>query len=243
MNIVITGASAGIGYETALHLLKNKENTVYAVSRDSVGLTSLENEFAASKSSGKLILCCGDAGENSFLNDVIKKIETESESLQIIINNAGTLKYSSFELLTESDWEEIYRVNVFLPIKIIRTMLPLIKKSEMISSSVFRGHIVNISSIGGITGSVKFKGLSAYSSSKSAITVLSECLAEEFREYDIAVNSLALGSVDTKMFRAAFPDFTAAMGAEKMGSYIAEFAMTGMQYFNGKVLPVSLSTP
>src|SRR5208282_5900863 len=99
--------------------------------------------------------------------------------------------------------------------------------------------IVNISSIGGVQGSAKFKGLSAYSSSKAALINITECLAEEFKERGIAVNCLALGSVQTEMFSAAFPSFEAALTAEEMANYISEFAVTGNKYFNGKVIPVS----
>jgi hypothetical protein len=57
------------------------------------------------------------------------------------------------------------------------------------------------------------------------------------------VNALAFGAVDTEMLRSAFPDFKAPLSAEEMGEYLAEFACSGAKYYNGKVLPVSVSTP
>ena len=139
-----------------------------------------------------------------------------------------------FEELTSEDWLSVYSTNVFAPVNLIRSLLPMMKTNS---------HIVNISSIGGVQGSVKFKGLSAYSSSKAALINITECLAEELKDSGIAVNCLALGSAQTEMFKAAFPSFQAALTAEEVGAYVAEFALNGNKYFSGKVIPVSNSTP
>ena len=104
-------------------------------------------------------------------------------------------------------------------------------------------HVVTISSMGGIQGSVKFAGLSAYSSSKGAVITLSELLAEEYKEDGIAFNVLALGSVNTEMLQEAFPGYEAPLSAKEMADYIYNFALTGNKYYNGKVLQVSATTP
>ena len=92
-------------------------------------------------------------------------------------------------------------------------------------------------------GSVKFPGLAAYSSSKGALITLSELLAEEYKEQGVAFNVLALGAVQTEMLEQAFPDFKANVQSKDMASYIMNFALTGAQFYNGKVLEVSNSTP
>lgn len=243
MNILITGASRGIGFYTALNLASNISNHVFAVSRDKPGLDRLMLQFNALPVRGKLTICIGDFRDDEFLNFLSDKIRKEVSSLNILINNAGYLKYLSFEKLTISDWKEVYEANVFGPVNLIRSMLSLMRMNDNKNSSALKNHIVNISSIGGVQGSVKFKGLSAYSSSKGALCVLTECLAEEFKEENIAVNCLALGSVQTEMFSEAFPGFTAAKQPEEMGKYIAEFAIEGSGFYNGKVLEVSVNTP
>jgi NAD(P)-dependent dehydrogenase (short-subunit alcohol dehydrogenase family) len=106
-----------------------------------------------------------------------------------------------------------------------------------------RAHIINISSMGGVQGSIKFPGLSSYSSAKAALGVLTECLAEEFKESNIRFNTLALGSVQTEMLEAAFPGYTAPLKPMEMAIFIKDFAERGGNFFNGKILPVSLSTP
>ena len=97
--------------------------------------------------------------------------------------------------------------------------------------------------MGGIQGSTKFAGLSAYSSSKGAVITLSELLAEEFKEQGIAFNVLALGSVNTEMLQEAFPGYEAPLSPKQMAEYIFNFTLTGNQFYNGKVLQVSSSTP
>jgi NAD(P)-dependent dehydrogenase (short-subunit alcohol dehydrogenase family) len=97
--------------------------------------------------------------------------------------------------------------------------------------------------MGGYQGASKFPGLSAYSSSKGALANLSECLAEEFKEDGIKVNCLALGAVQTEMLEAAFPGFQAPVSPVQMACHILNFAESGHTVYNGKVLPVSVSTP
>ena len=97
--------------------------------------------------------------------------------------------------------------------------------------------------MGGVQGSAKFAGLAAYSSSKGALITLMELLAEEYKEKGISFNALALGAVQTEMLQEAFPGYRASVSAERMGQYIAEFALSGHELYNGKVLQVSNSTP
>jgi NAD(P)-dependent dehydrogenase (short-subunit alcohol dehydrogenase family) len=85
--------------------------------------------------------------------------------------------------------------------------------------------------------------LAAYSSAKGALSILTECMAEEFKDQNISVNCLALGAVQTQMLETAFPGIQAPVDADTMGMYLANFALNGHLVYNGKVLPVSLSTP
>jgi len=104
-------------------------------------------------------------------------------------------------------------------------------------------HVVTISSMGGVQGTMKFAGLSAYSSSKGAVITLSELLSEEYKDRGIAFNVLALGSVQTEMLAEAFPGYQAPVSAAEMATYIFDFTLTGHKFYNGKVLPVSSTTP
>jgi len=127
-------------------------------------------------------------------------------------------------------------VNVFAPALLIKEVLQNNQPEQPT-------HVVNISSMGGFQGSAKFPGLSVYSSSKAAIANLTEVLAEEYKETNIRFNCLALGSVQTEMLKEAFPTYNSSMSAKKMAEFIIEFSINGSQYFNGKIIPVSLSIP
>lgn len=221
--IVVTGASKGIGLEIVRFLVA-QGHTVYALSRD----------IKALESSEKLHPIGIDLTDEESLIKLAEQLSSNQISIDALINNAGSLINQSFSTTTKNDFEAIYRVNVFGLASITRLLLPLISS---------KGHVVNISSMGGIGGSAKFPGLSAYSSSKGAVNILTELLAEEYKETGPFFNGLALGAVQTEMLAKAFPGFQAPLSAEEIAPYIAQFALTGQQFYNGKILPISSSTP
>ena len=239
MNIVITGASKGVGYFTALNLAKNKEHKIFALSRDAVGLKKLSE----SADSGNIIAISCDLTDEKSINESVQKISENVSSIEVLINNAGLLIKKPFLELTSADWQAVYNVNVFGVVNITRAILPLLLEGSISKKTNVRSHIVNISSMGGVQGSVKFSGLSAYSSSKSALIGISECLSEEYKAEGVCVNSIALGSVETEMFQKAFPDMKASAEVEEISAWLADFAMNGFKFFNGKLIPVSNSTP
>ena len=223
-NIIITGTSRGIGYEMALRLAQ-AGHQVLAISRKTPQAL-IENQN---------ITCLSvDLASDNDLEVVSKFLSSTWKSVDIIIHNAGSLLLKPFGETTSEEFENIYKVNVFGVANLTRICLPYLQKGS---------HVVTISSMGGIQGSMKFSGLSAYSSSKGAVITLSELLAEEYKERGIAFNVLALGSVNTEMLQEAFPGYEAPLSPKEMADYIFNFALTGNKYYNGKILQVSSSTP
>ncbi|MNK01054.1 Fatty acyl-CoA reductase [compost metagenome] len=223
-NIIITGTSRGIGYELAL-LFANAGHNVLAISRK-IPQAFIENQN---------ISCLGlDLSSGDGLGQVKDFIESTWQTVDIVIHNAGAILLKPFAEITAEEFEYIYKVNVFGVAALNRTVLPFMKTGS---------HVITISSMGGVQGTVKFSGLSAYSSSKGAVITLSELLAEEYREKGIAFNVLALGAVNTEMLQEAFPGYEAPLSPKEMSDYIYDFALTGNKYFNGKVLQVSSTTP
>ena len=225
MNIIVTGAGRGIGFELVKKLSSNFDNKIYAISRN---LDQIEALGATN-----IIQFSMDFTSETFKEKVDMLVE-EIDSVDIIINNAGYLVNKPFSEIDLNDLQKSYQVNVFAPFQLIQTA-----KSKMKAGS----HVVNISSMGGFQGSAKFPGLSAYSSSKAAIANLTEILAEELKEEGIRVNCLALGAVQTEMLEEAFPGYQAPITPDEIAKFITQFALNGGDYFNGKILPVSLSTP
>ncbi len=232
MNVVVTGASSGVGFQLVKKLIQDgRVNKVIGIARRADRLEELAG-YAASQGDGwKYVSIVKDVWEIE-----IEDIGDHMETVDVLINNAGLLTNKPFSEMTEEDFLQVYRTNVFAPARLIRLVFPLMGGSQP-------AHIVNIGSMGGFQGSAKFPGLAAYSSSKSAIAGLSECLAQEFQEDNIKVNCLAFGAVQTEMLDQAFPGFRAPVTAGQMAQFVLDFALTGHQYFNGKVIPVSSTTP
>ncbi|GAA3735520.1 SDR family oxidoreductase [Flavobacterium ginsengisoli] len=223
-NIIVTGTSRGIGYELALKFAE-AGHQVLAISRkipqallEHQNITCLSVDLADENALGQV---------ENFLSSTWKKVDA-------VVHNAGALLLKPFEQTTQADFESIYKVNVFAVANLTRICIPYLEKGS---------HVVTISSIGGVRGSLKFAGLAAYSSSKGAVITLTELLAEEYKEKGISFNVLALGSVQTEMLNEAFPGYQAPISAEGMATYIYDFTLNGNKYFNGKVLEVSSTNP
>jgi 3-oxoacyl-[acyl-carrier protein] reductase len=224
-NIVITGTSRGIGFELA-KMFADNGHQVLAISRNTKPLSVLNHK--------NISVISVDISKNSDVEKVTSFIKNNWKKVDVLINNAGKLINKPFTDLTSNDFLEVYKVNVFGVAELTKNLLPFLQKGS---------HVVTISSMGGIQGSTKFPGLAAYSSAKGAVITLSELLAEEYKEQQIAFNVLALGAVQTEMLAEAFPDYKAPLSAEEMANYIYDFSLTGNKFYNGKVLQVSSTTP
>ena len=224
-NIIITGTSRGIGFEL-VKLFVNGGHHILALSRNEAPIKRLNLKNVATFPF--------DLGDTDAYKKVEKFILNNWKQVDILINNAGALLNKPFSETTIQDFETIYKTNVYGVAEMTRTVLPFMEKES---------HVVAISSMGGVQGSVKFPGLSAYSSSKAAVITLTELLAEEYKETGPSFNVLALGAVQTEMLEEAFPGYKATISAIEMAQYIYEFSLNGNKFYNGKLLQVSNSTP
>ena len=227
MNVIVTGASRGIGFELVQQFLKGGD-TVYCLTRNLKPLNAIAHPNLKSIAT--------DLSSQESMNAAVALIKKEVTQIDYIIHNAGLLVNKPYETISYSELESVYKVNVFAPYYLTQQLLPLLGKKS-------KAHVVNISSMGGFQGSSKFAGLSAYSSSKAALVGLTECLAEELKGGNISVNCLAIGAVQTEMLAEAFPGYEAPLSPKQMAEYIYDFAINGHVYYNGKILPVSSSTP
>jgi NAD(P)-dependent dehydrogenase (short-subunit alcohol dehydrogenase family) len=235
MNIVITGASSGVGFEAALELTRDTSNKVVALARSADKLQRLTKTAVTREPGCFLFPLEFDIVHGDYVDVLIPFLEKNAGNIDILINNAGFLINKPFEQLDQIDFASMLQSNFLGHVKMIQHLLPLMKTKG--------GHIVNIGSMGGYQGSIKFSGLAAYSASKAALHTLTECLAMELEESNIKVNCLALGSAQTEMLEKAFPGYQSPVKAAEMGKLVADFALTGHRFFNGKILPVSVTTP
>jgi 3-oxoacyl-[acyl-carrier protein] reductase len=237
MNIIVTGASQGIGYEVSGLFAETGDNTVLAIARNEQKLRNLEKKCADRNKKSKVVAVAYDLknmiSDPSVITGIVLK---HFKHIDILVNNAGLLINKPFTDISYKDAREIYDVNLFVPALLIRELLPHMGGSRAT-------HIVNISSMGGFQGSSKYTGLTYYSSSKAALASITECLSSEFSDSNIYFNCLALGSVQTDMFARAFPGYRAQMKPEDIARYIVDFAINGYRYIRGKIIPVSIANP
>lgn len=235
MNVVVTGASRGIGFQVVQSLVKAGALKIIGISRNYKQLCQLK-EICNQISKVDFIPISYDLQQMTLnepqLGGLIKQ---HVNQIDILINNAGTLISKPFDTISADEINRLFSVNYTAPALLIKNLLPLLKLGK--------AHVVNITSIGGYQGSVKFNGLSHYSASKAALGVLTECLAEEYKNDNVVFNALALGAVQTEMLAEAFPNYKALVTPEQMGAFIANFALNGKEFFNGKIIPVSIATP
>jgi NAD(P)-dependent dehydrogenase (short-subunit alcohol dehydrogenase family) len=229
MNIIVNGGTRGIGKEIAISLAKNQMHRILVTGRNTKSLDTLAGEYSNIQP-----LTLDLAEFELHQNRLIDAVNQHFKTVDILINTAGSLIAKDFDVITGKEARLMMETNFFGPAAVIRTVLSFLHPGS---------HIVNISSMGGFQGASKYRGLSYYSASKAAIACLTECLATELSERGIKVNCLAIGAVQTEMFEEAFPGFKAPVSAVEMGEFVADFALNGHKFFNGKILPVAVSNP
>jgi len=225
-NIIVTGASRGIGYHTALQFAKDGHQ-VLALARSKDRLEKLKSEKEAK---GNIQILEMDLSAEYDVN----QITSIFDRVDVVINNAGALVNKPFSEITPAEMQHVYQTNVFAPYFLVQKLLPYFAPNA---------HIINIGSVGGVNGTLKFPGLSIYSSSKAAASCLSECWQAEFAETDLTFNSLALGSVQTEMLEQAFPGYKAPLSPQQMAAYVCRFALNEGEFVRGKTVLVSRSNP
>ncbi|MFT6814134.1 MAG: 3-oxoacyl-[acyl-carrier protein] reductase [Sphingobacteriales bacterium] len=226
MNIIVTGASKGIG-KALCEYFGDKDYNIIAISRNEELLNELSKNYP-NITSFPIDVC----------SDNLKKelSEIPFEKIDILINNAGALVNKPFMDTSSEDWAQMLNINLMGTVNMCKALMPKLKMAD-------KSHVVNIGSMGGHRESKKFVGLAAYSTAKGAIATLTECLAEEFHEDGVSFNCLELGAVQTEMLETAFPGYRSPISAEKIAKYIGNFAETAHEYMNGKCVPVSLINP
>jgi NAD(P)-dependent dehydrogenase (short-subunit alcohol dehydrogenase family) len=232
MRIVVAGASRGIGSALVEYFSGVKDRKIIAVSRNTGRLRELSER--CSRGGSTVLPVTADLAQERSIQQVVESVRDFLGSVDVLIYNAGYLVNKPFGKLHTDDFDRLIDINLKGAFLLIQALSDFFSRSS---------HVLTISSMGGYQGSAKFPGLSMYSASKGALAVLTECLAEEFRERQIKCNCLALGAVQTEMLNEAFPGYEAPLKPDEMAKFIGDFALTGHHFFNGKILPVSLSTP
>jgi short-subunit dehydrogenase len=225
--IIVAGAGKGIGFACVKEILeKYPLLSILAISRNTSKLTTLSND--------NLFTYECDLSSFSITNkqEIYKLLN--NFNLKGIVFTAGILEVKPIDEITLEIFNSIYRNNVWSLINLIQIVKPNLNSST---------HIVTIGSMGGHTGTLKFSGMSTYSSSKAALSSLTECIAEELKPLGISANCLNIGAVETEMMKTAFPEFQTQIKPENIAKFIIHFTVSCKELFNGKVIPVSSTIP
>lgn len=227
--IIVAGAGKGIGLACVKEILSSYPNHfVLACSRNIDELTKIGSE-------NKNLFSLSADFSNISLNSTSEIISRLSNfNLKGIIFTAGILEKQNLNTITKSFFDSIYQNNVWSLISLIQIVSPYINNST---------HIVTLGSMGGHTGTLKFSGMSTYSSSKAALACLTECIAEELKSTGASANCLNIGAVSTDMMKTAFPDYHTEITPDKMARFIVNFTLYSKDLLNGKVIPVSSTIP
>lgn len=183
-NVLLTGASKGIGRQLALDLVKEGAN-VGLVARSETELKLLQKEIE--EAGGKAVVFVGSVADESFVNQTIEAFLATFGSIDFMINNAGYGIFGSTENITSDDWSALYDTNVKGTFLFSKGVLSSMKANR-------RGHIINIASD---VAKRVFEGGALYCSSKFAQDAFSAALRKEVRRDGIKVSVVYSGLVDT----------------------------------------------
>ena len=209
--VFITGASSGIGYSTCLALSEFKVKIAFA-SRRKEKLKKLEQKLIKKNIDTCLLNFC--VTDQRSIENAVKKVLRKWGKIDILINNAGILNKGHFHKQSVKDIDYMTTVNYLGPAILTKCVLSgMLKKS---------GHIVNVSSIGGVIG---FPYIASYSASKFALFGLTESLRREYLKSGVSFSTFCPGTVDTPMIadsmkRKDFKKITKHMSSEKAAKYI-----------------------
>jgi NAD(P)-dependent dehydrogenase (short-subunit alcohol dehydrogenase family) len=176
--VLITGCSSGIGRATALTFLED-DWTVYATARDTDDLADLAEVGCATAEL--------DVTEHADVQRVVDRIMEEDGRIDALVNNAGHGQFGPLEEVPTEAVAEQFDVNVYGPHRLIREVLPYMRRQE-------HGAIVNVSSV---WGRISVAGGGAYAGSKHALEAFSDALRQEVSAFDVNVSVVEPGPVDT----------------------------------------------
>jgi len=225
--VVIIGASRGIGKALVENFARRNHFKVVALSRN---IDKLIGDFSIFPN-----VACYEFDLEQNVKSQVETVFAKIGKIDFLINNAGFLVNKPFEEITQVELQKSFQVNLFGVFETVQSVLPFLSKED--------SHIVNISSMGGFQGSMKFAGLSAYSTSKAALCSFTELFSEEYKDSTIAMNCLCLGSVQTEMLASAFPGYQAPLNPKQISEYISDFTINAHKFMRGKIIPLSLTNP
>src|SRR5262249_30956849 len=201
---IITGSGRGIGRAAAELLTRHGARVVVS---DIDPAPAQETATAIRDAGGEAISIPGDVTDKSFPDLIVNSAIEKLGGLDIIVNNAGYTWDAVIHKMTDEQWYAIIAVHLTAPFRIIRAAAPYLRetaKREKAASGQARARkIVNVSSTSGTRGNA---GQANYSSGKAGVVGLARTMAKEWGQFNIQVNTVAFGRIDTRLTQAKEKD-------------------------------------
>lgn len=233
----ITGSSRGIGKAIAIELASQGYTVIIHGIKNTDNLQITERELKMiSKNVHSTFFDVTDPCEvDTKITEILKDVG----KISILINNAGIIKDRSLLKMSYQEWDQVIKTNLYGPFYITRRILPLMQQNMY-------GRIINIASVIGVKGNF---GQANYAASKAGLIGMTKSLAQEVAKYNITVNAVCPGLVDTDMTKI-IPDQHLAKLLEKVslrrkgsGEEIAEvvsfLASNNSSYITGAAIDIN----
>ena len=200
---LITGAGRGIGFAVAQKLAACGAS-VMINDLDPVPLSQAHAVIAAE--GGRVAQSSGDITAPDFPNQLVAQTLAELGGLDIIVNNAGYTWDNVIQKTTDEQFQAMLDIHIVAPFRVLRAAAGHIRESA--KREIAEGHrvvrkVVNITSISGTNG---IAGQSGYASGKSALIGFTRTLAKEWGRYNVTVNAVGFGLIDTRLTQALSPE-------------------------------------
>ena len=193
---IVTGSGRGIGREIALRLVRDGARVVI---NDIDEAPAKETIAEIEKMGGKAVACNGDVAKPDFGDRIVKTAVDAFGDCHVVVNNAGYTWDSVIQKMSDEQWYAILDVHLTAPFRVLRAFQQhfrgAVEKERAEGKRIVR-KVVNISSTSGVNGNA---GQSNYSAGKAGIVGLTKTLAKEFGRYDVTVNAVAFGYIQTRL--------------------------------------------
>ena len=187
---IVTGASRGIGAAIARSYLEHGANVMINCRSKSKALAELEEELGTF--GDRVGYAVGDVSDKGFVAEMVKETQTKFDGLDVLVNNAGTIRDKPISFMRDEEWDAVIETNLRGPYLCSKAALKPMLRSKW-------GRIINISSISALSGR---PGQTNYAAAKAGLIGFTKSLAREAAPHNVLVNAVVVGVIETRMTKA-----------------------------------------